>query len=476
MGKFIKNKSVFFLCIICLAGLSAAVTIEVESTPRQQMKYGMDYERLWFWYGSLDRAKCAELSVVDCNLDYLRVAIHCGYELEEGVFDESAYDKILEMMTYMKAANPNIKFFGSPRPLNDLVKDAPWCPFPLWINVYTQNDDGSWKYVEFKWEKAAEYLIRYVQFMKLHGFPIHYIDMTNEWNKVTPTHVKLMRARMEAELGDDMPLVIAPSAWSFTQGVNWLNDATNQDEIDAIDIPACHNTGNQGTPLDFATKAFSLGKEAWDSEMHGWVGKETIDEIPTSNVLWERVRAGFSGLDSWLALGTVNQQHCYILNKSGVPTPNVKYHIFKKVTNTSNYGYAITTSQPSEFESTAGFIKDNTATVWVLNNSSSDIADVEFKIDGHTILSDSVERTRWHHSISIEGVVDSVVKSSQTTFQSTIKANSLYCFHYQTESINNDNSMIANYKFDKNTYDSSGHGNNATIVGASNYSHGVIEN
>lgn len=437
-----QNHSIFnptpvmVMVLVCFLTLHvSAITLTIDNIPQQQMKYGFDYERLWFWYGSDSiKTQVADWSVIDCDVDYLRVAIHCGYELEEGVLDPSAYDKILNLMTFMKTAKPDIEFFASPRPYNDTVSGGPWCPYPLWINEFRDNQDGTWTFLTFHWQKCAEYLIRYVRFMNSHGFKIHYMDLTNEFNKVTPTHMLNIKNMMAAALGDEMPKIIAPSAWSFTQGVNWLNDVISQNAVDAIDIAACHNTGSQGTPADFSNKAYSMGLEVWDSEMHGWVGQTPDEEIPTSDELWDRVRAGFTGIDSWLAIGTPNQHHCMILHRGSYAERNVKYFIFRKVTNTSHGGHCLDVNQPAAFRSTAAFIKNNTVTVWVLNNSTTAQSNVEFVIDGRTILS-QIEQTKWHPSLPIDGSVSTFDKTADHQFHANIDGESLYCFSFMVNDI-----------------------------------------
>ena len=68
--------------------------LTVGDTRRQMMRYGLDYERLWYWTSSMNASEkdtVAKWSVVDCDVDYIRVAINCGYELVEGTYNLSAY-------------------------------------------------------------------------------------------------------------------------------------------------------------------------------------------------------------------------------------------------------------------------------------------------------------------------------------------------------------------------------------------------
>lgn len=402
--------------------------LTVGAAKKQIMKYGLDYERLWFWYGSTaNKNQVAQWSVVDCEIDYMRVAINCAYELTEGDYDRSAYtDKIIPMMSAMQAANPTVKFFASPRPLNEAVSGARWQPYPTWIT----GDTGS--SFSFDWQKCAEYLERYIRLMNENGFRIHFMDLTNEWNYVTPTHVRNISDYLQGVFGDDMPLIVAPSAWSFSQGVGWLNGANTTSKKAAIDIAACHNTGKQGTPQDFADKAISLGKEVWDSEVHGWKGGTPADEIPTSFQMFDRIRAGFTGLDAWLTIGTTSQKHCYILNNGSTVTRNVKYYIFQKLCNTSNYGRALDINQPDAFTSTAALIRENLLTVWVLNTSAQS-QPVQIDVGDRVIADGTVRQTRWNEAIAIEGVGSTFAATSVSLVDARIEPDSLHCFEITLE-------------------------------------------
>lgn len=431
----IDNSGPNGLLTVTAAGEPTGLPLVVGDTRKQMMRYGVDYERLWFWTTSMNASEkdmVARWSVLDCDVDYVRVAINAKYELTEGVYDMSAYTKkILPMMKDMQDANPDIKFFGSPRPLNEAISGARWQPYPYWIT----GDPGNGSSFDFDHRKCAEYLVRYVQLMKREGFKISYLDVTNEWNFVTPTDVREISRYMKSQLGADMPLLIAPSTWSYAQGRSWLSGANTNSKRDAIDIAASHNTDKTGTAEDFAERAAQVlgpDTEVWNTELHGWKGTSPSDEIPSSSFMWETIRAGFTGISGWLAIGTTNQKHCYILNPNGNPTRNVKYFIFKKLTTTSNYGHALDINQPTAFTSTAALIKGNLMTVWVLNNSSNSVP-IQILPTGRTLSESRVKRTRWNENLSLEGVSDQVPVTTNTKVASTISGRSLYCFEILLE-------------------------------------------
>jgi hypothetical protein len=426
----IDNSGPNGLLKVTAAGTPSAIGLTVANTRKQKMRYGLDYERLWFWYGpTANLNTVARWSMVDCDVDYIRVAMNCEYELTEGTYNLAAYtDRIIPMMTAMKAAKPDIKFFASPRPLDESTgyENTRWQPYPYWIT----GDPGNGSSFSFKWQKCAEYLVRYVKLMKTYGFKIDFIDMTNEWNFITATHIRDIRAYMVANLdAADMPLIVAPSTWSYAQGVSWLNGADTAAKKAAIDIAASHNTDLTGTAQQFATAAATQlpGKEIWNTELHWWKGGDPTEEIPTSSYMFETIRAGFSGINGWLAIGTTNQQHCYILNNGTTVTRNVKFHIFRKLTTTSNYGHALDINQPTQLTSTAALIRGNLLTVWVLNNNAGGVP-IRITPTGRTLAETTVKRTRWNPTIQLEGLSEFVPATADTSVWSTVAGNSLYCY------------------------------------------------
>jgi hypothetical protein len=434
----IDNSGANGLLKVTAVGAQAGIDLTVGNTLQQKMRYGLDYERLWYWYGSTaNKNTVARWSMVDCDVDYIRVAMNCEYELTEGSYDLTAYtDKIIPMMQAMKAAKPNIKFFASPRPLNEApapYNNARWQPYPYFIT----GDPGDGSSFNFNWQKCAEYLVRYVNLMKTYGFKISFMDMTNEWNFVTPTHIRDIKAYMVASLlPADMPLIIAPSAWSYDEGDSWLTGVNTTAKKAAIDIAGCHNTDKTGTAQEFADKAATIlpGKEVWSTELHGWKGDLLNEEIPTSSFMWETIRAGFSGINGWLAIGTPAQGHCYILNNGTTVERNVKFFIFQKLSTTSNYGNALDINQPTELTSTTALIRGNLMTVWVLNNNANTVP-IRITPTGRTLSQSTVKRTRWNDTLAMEGVSDFIPATTNTSAWSSIAGNSLYCFEVLLEPI-----------------------------------------
>ena len=172
------------------------------------------------------------------------------------------------------------------------------------------------------------------------------MDLTNEWQnpggsgRLSTSDFRDVSEYLEDNLDPaDMPLLIGPSAWNYSQGANWIRDLRFNSRKNAVDIAACHNTDRTGTAQDFADAVHAeLGPEVeiWNTEVHGWKSTSGENETTSFYYMLEKIRAGFSGLNGWLAIGTTNQGHAYILNPSGTPRRNVKYFIFRKLSETSN--------------------------------------------------------------------------------------------------------------------------------------------
>ncbi|MGJ8639764.1 MAG: Ig-like domain-containing protein [Opitutaceae bacterium] len=470
---------------------SFAVTLTV-GDQNQPIRYGLDYERLWYWYGS-GLGDVPQWSVNDCDIDFIRTAMNSGYELTEGEYDLSAYTKkILPMMTAMRAANPDIKWFASPRPLNEAVSGASWQPYPLWVTGASSYTAGDY---DFDATKCAEYMIRYLLLMKSYGFKISYMDLTNEWQsnyasggRFAPDDAVTIKQVFDDYLlnpwphpaldsnlllqADDFPLMIGSSGWNYDQGGQWISKFTTTARRDAIDIASCHNTDPTGSAQSFADDArAALGDdvEIWSTEMHDWKSTSNFNEVTSFSYMTEAIRAGFTALSGWLAIGTTNQGHAYFLNNGSTVTRNVKYYIFKKLSNSSNNGHAYDINLPAELESTVALVKDDLLTVWVINSSTSAVS-TEVDIGNHSMGSSTIHYTQWNESLSVEGVEGSVAADSAKTFTLSVAAESVYCFEVDISEAA-PAELVAEWDFDDGSgttaADSTGSGYNGSIVNPS---------
>jgi len=108
-------------------------------------------------------------------------------------------------------------------------------------------------------------------------------------------------------------------------------------------------------------------------------------------------------------------------------TRNVKFHIFRKLSTTSNYGHALDINQPNPLTSTAALIRGNLMTVWVLNNNGSGVP-IRITPTGRSLAESTVKRTRWNSTLDLEGLSERVPATANTSVWSTVAGNSLYCY------------------------------------------------
>ena len=423
--------------------------IVVSNTVKQPIALGIDAERLWHWRGYL-KDQMAQLAVGEMNTAYIRVAINIAYEREEGVINVSAYDNILEMMNAMKAERSTIKFFASPQPLQEAYTDAekdsiwggsvPWSPYPAWIQEWVHNGTKWVKKANgFHVDKLTQYYADYLNFMKDEGFDIAYLDLSNEQTIIQPSHAKYIKDHLPTLLdaGVNMPLLIAPSTYSVQGGINWLDsvDAANGEQ-DGFDIASIHNTGGSGSLSEFASSAATWGKAAWNTEMHAWTGDSLGAEVMNSAILWEHLRSGFVGLDTWLFFGPLGGTGHWMIGahwNNGQVLKTVKYEIFKQVVNNANGGNYVEVSSPDEDLITAAFLKDNVLSVWVLNTGSAEITDQVIDLDGRNIAGKTIEVINWHGGLTYDnneqaGESSSFVAADPDHFTYDLDGESLHFF------------------------------------------------
>ena len=436
-------QSLIVLCLlVCLSSSLSAqeYNLVIGNEKQQKMRYGMDFERLWYWSNNLnaeERALVAKWSVVDTGIDYIRVAINSSYELKEGELNPKAYTKkIIPMMKVMQQANPNIKFFASPRPHNEEERKAQWQPYAQWITGDIENKGR----FDFKWEKCAEHLVRYFELMKKNGFKISFLDVTNEWQstserggRVTAEDVQKINSYLRKKLPtDEMPQIVAPSSWNYRQGTQWLTTLNTDAKRKGVNIASSHNTDRTGTAAEFAKMARRvLGKdvEVWNTEQHGWKSTSKQNEVTSFSYMLESINAGFSGVSGWLAIGTSKQGHSYILNPKGTPKRNVKYFIFKKLSTTSNYGHAleIIDAPTKQLSHTSALIKGNLLTVWAINKGETEVP-LKITPKGRKLVQQAVTRTHWVDPKDVEGHVMKQRVTDTSSLSSVIPPQSVCCF------------------------------------------------
>lgn len=434
------------------------ISILVSGQNKQQLRFGVDAERLWNWHSGI-KDELANLAVGDMKADYVRVAINGAYEREKGVKKEAAYDQIIEVMTAMRKANPKIHFFASPRPIHEAYSreektelwgdrdNAPFSPFPVWIQEWEikgtkKSKDGS-KTVprlekkEFHVDYWVQYYADYLNLMHKKGFDIEFMDVTNEQSIVKPEHVKYMYDNLPGKLnkGVKMPKLVAPSSYDIKQATDWLLSVDkSKGEDKAFTVASGHNTKNKGVLTDFVKEAQAMGKEAWNTELHSWTGTVLKDEILNSAIFWEYMRAGFTGIDTWLFYGPLKGKDHTMINSNGKQiNRSGKYEIFRQVVNNANRGNYVEITKPSPEIETAAFVKDNILSVWVLNKSKEPLKDVSLEIAGRGKINSKIEMVKWHERLPATGQKSTISMANATNFVNEIDGETLYFFKLQLD-------------------------------------------
>ncbi|HMP77330.1 MAG TPA: hypothetical protein PKE12_13630 [Kiritimatiellia bacterium] len=427
------------LAALLCASVSRAdvAVIRVSGKPQQAMTYGMDFERLWHMKdgeAEVDYDALAAWAVDRCKVDYVRIAINPGAELEEGNIRWGEYDMQLRMMRAIQRARPDIKWFASPRPVHNEQKGAPFTPFPLWISVWEnpllEDAEQPRAFLRFEWEKAADYYLRYLAFMKEQGFKITYLDAINEATRhLDPVSVGRMIGRMREALGSEMPLVIAPSAHNWGEAVRWINAAKEAGVADFWDITACHNTRATGSMEAFVALARTLNRPIWNTELHGFQGPDPAASR-NSKVLFEHIRAGFGGINDWLSLGNEAKEHKMLRNVGGEVVPMRSYFIFQHLVNTSGGGHYLEATVPEALATTAAFYHRGRGlvTVWALNASEAPV-DAVVQIAG--VQCHPIEVRHWGTTNEREGAVVTEGLDGDSSIRHTLEPGALYCFTFE---------------------------------------------
>jgi hypothetical protein len=420
--------------------------VTVAREPAQQMMYGMDFERLWSWDTLKPEGKkrLAEVSVKECRVQYVRVAVRSLAEPEEGVFKPEAYDEILEMMSHLKAARPDVKFFGSPRPISGedggSRRGLPYTCYPLWITAFAKEThhktgQAKWKFTGFDPVKAADYMVRYVRFMKTKGFAISYLDLKNEIDRlIEADQGKVMAERLRRELGAECPLLVAPSSFEYAGAADWMNACQRGPGIGFFDIASTHNTGSKGSLEGFVAQAREAGKPVWNTELHSWRGPDEAAATNTAKLFYQ-IRSGVGGINDWLSLG--NQKKDFkmfrAMDDGSLEVMRI-YFIYKQLVNTSGGGNYVPTTIPAGLSSTAAFARGKLMTVWLLNGHDAPVKRVKVELGGRSVAGASLRTVRWGPDTPREGLSAPLsLPAKSSTVDCDVSPMTLLCLEFETE-------------------------------------------
>ncbi len=433
-----------------------AGTLVISNQPQQLIRLGID-GTLNYWQPNLANT-LAQFAVQNLQVKYMRVSIPDACELTNGIYNPSAFDETLGEMTAMLAANPSLKFFGSPGTLSDAYSpadvanlwggDVPFCCFPPWIQIWAANgtnSDGTvkWVFQSINDANLTQYLANFVNFMSTNGFTISYLDFKNEDNYLQPSDLTYLSSHLNALLnpGVPRPLLVAPSGWSEDNSASFISAA----DPTTYDIASTHNTGGVEDPATFVAtvQAANQGypaKEIWNTELHNWVGTDMGSEVTNSTYLWDHLIAGFTGIDTWSFFGPyADKGHTMLLCNSSTVRTDCKYEIFKQLVNNANGGnyVGVCAGSLSNVLETAAFTNNGIQTVWVLNLTASPLTNVVFQFTGQNLTGRNVTVSSWYASGTLAsdpsydaekyGTMSGFTATS-ATFSYTLNGQTLYCF------------------------------------------------
>ena len=433
--------------------VSIPYVLTISNQPQQLIQMGVDGEFVTYWRPQLSNT-LSQLAVQYLRAQYARVAIYCGYELDQGVYQPTNYTPYLQEMTSLRAANPNIQFMASPMPLqwaytpeqvtNLWGGDVPYTPYPSWVETFTNggtNGDGTTKWVAQSLNDAnlTQYLADYLNFMYTNGFAITYLDVINEQTFVQPSDVAYVSSHLSGLLnpGVTRPLLVVPSTWSEDEGVGWIELA----DPATYDIASTHNTGGDEEPAAFVAAAQAAGKPAWNTEFHNWIGKDMGSEVTNSLVFWDHLIAGFTGIDTWLFYGNSGGGggHPMLFSSQQTVQTTCKYEIFKEMVNNANGGnyVGVGTGSLSNVVESAAFTNNGIQTVWVLNLTGSQLTNIVFQFAGEDLTGQNIAVKSWYASgtpysdpsydVEKYGVATSFA-ATNASFSYSLAGQTLYCF------------------------------------------------
>lgn len=439
--------------------VESQLDVKIADDVRQEVYYGLDAERLWYWNDNM-RDELAELGVGDINVRYARVAIDVSYEREEGKKNPACYDVIINMMKAFKSVRPDIEFFATPRPiLNSYtneekvalfghVDNTPWSSVPLWVYSFVQDgtkkmSDGTvvpkWKDGTLNMEKMLRYFSDYLNLMHENGLEITYMDLTNEKEYFDPEIFKEFCDKLPSRLdvGVHMPKIIGPSSWDLKTGASWLK-RMKPEQVPELGVATVHNTGDLGgTIQDFVSAAHALRSDipVWNTELHGWMGTVTKDEVLSSKIFWQHIQGGFNSLMTWLFYGPAKgKDHTmlWVNQTTGQHIKSAKYEIFKKTVNhTADGNYLACTFEGNSTDFlVTPFIKGKEISIAVLNTSKKSRV-LTFDLSDREIAG-GLRITRWNADLPRSGSETSLWPQKSDLFQCAIAAESLYFITLET--------------------------------------------
>jgi hypothetical protein len=365
----------------------------------------------------------------------------------DGVIVESYYTDTLYAMTNARNARPDVVLFASKK-LNGQTS------FPAWV----KDADGVIPAM------YARLLADFLVYMESYGFVIDILGIDNEkeYNEgnITPQkHQEVIDELRALSLirGFTVPLMIGPD--TYGPNASWVTTLISSGWGDRLDMVGTHYYP-KWRPLSKLQQLYqaAAGRPVWHSEVH-WESDSTLDVIGQGEnalaTIFDCFDTGLSGMAWWA------------YTRSGI-----KGALERNITVSTVGTRPITmddidgTSATSGTLITRAFRQNNSLIVWALNNTSTAFTNYGFTL--YTgIISGPVNYTHWNVTTESSGTA---AVTSANSFTVTLPANTISMITFNFSS----NSLIAQYRFDGNTIDSTGNNFPGAVTGGEVYTSGPV--
>lgn len=374
----------FALALPLISKGAPAITINPNESRQTITMMGGDMERSsMFLVEAANPMQIANWAFKEISFNVCRVQYDKHQELREGAPDFPWYERQVQAMKLVQAANPKIAFFATLRSDYHGYKMGDSNNFPTWI----------WKpdSKQFRAEKWGGFLADYVIHMHRSGLPIRYISTGKEMTQLIDAKLAVATAKAMFEKLDaakvPRPQLTEPGAWSLPQATDFIRQAGEIEELKMFHAYATHNYRKHGESdwREFCLAAKHAGAEAWNAES-SMGGRDIGDSdspfsIAVDNMARriQQYRAGINGevfFELWSR--GISRESRAIWFRKGIPAKRHRSYYLMKAWTNSVIGRTVvetTCATPHAIEALA-FRKGNQLSLWLVNTDSALAFDV----------------------------------------------------------------------------------------------------
>jgi O-glycosyl hydrolase len=350
-------------------------------------------------------------------------------------------------MQKVKISRPTIKFWATLK--SDYAGYGVENNLPNWIYTGAGYNGGTYDPNLLDYTKYARFLADYLKHMNTNGVPITYMSVSKEWKQVfTATVEKNTIDALKTLLatapytGVPVPLFVGPAGWGVVGSTDFMADVAT---VGSSSLYAGFSTHDYDLPTatqwgSFTAAVATTGKPAWSDESASGAnsptsGAEPAISVPIAAYLnrCAYYRKGLKGelfFEQWSrGVNTETRSIYFTSGQAGVRLRG--YYIMKHFANNAAGGsYLDSTKTGLPDVETMAFRQGKKITLWVINNSITDINNVTFNITGATMTSAAIVRTNWNATNAATGVVASATKNSNIQFTNSIESQQLIAYEF----------------------------------------------